>query len=408
MRITSFPKNKIKILLLEGISDKAVECFKKEKYQIQTLPHALNEEELIKAIKDVFILGIRSKTKITENVLNSAKRLLTVGAFCIGTNQIDLQAASQKGVAVFNAPYSNTRSVVELALGEMIVLNRKAFDKSLKLHQGIWEKSAKNCFEIRGKKLGIIGYGNIGSQLSVLAENLGMKVYYYDVVEKLALGNAIKCSSLSELLKQVDIVTVHIDGRKENKNFIDEKEFNLMKDGVIFLNLSRGFIVNIEALAKYIKSGKIAGAAVDVFPYEPASGKEKFVNCLQNLPNVILTPHIAGSTEEAQENIGQFVSGKIIDFINQGDTQLSVNFPNLHLPPLKNAHRIIHIHKNVPGILAAINTFFGENHINIEDQYLKTNEDVGYVITDINKKYDEKILGKLKSIPGTIKLRVLY
>jgi len=340
--------------------------------------------------------------------LVKAKKLLAIGAFCIGTNQIDLKTASQKGITVFNAPYSNTRSVVEIAIGEIIMLYRRIFEKNKKLHQGIWDKLVKNCFEIRGKKLGIIGYGNIGSQLSVLAENLGMEVYFYDAVDKLALGNAIKCESLKELLGKVNVVTLHVDGRETNKNLIGYKEFKLMKDKVLFLNLSRGFVVDIKALADNIKNGKIAGAAIDVFTNEPRKNNEKFICQLQNLPNVILTPHIAGNTEEAQKNIGDFVTKKIIDYINTGNTMLSVNFPNIQLPQQKKFHRLIHIHQNIPGILAKINSILGNNNINIEGQYLKTNENIGYVITDVNKKYNPSVMSELKKIPGTIRFRILY
>jgi len=407
-RSLSYPKNRIKVLFLENIDKKAIKLLSKEGYEMQILPKALNEKELMNVIEDVSILSIRSKTKVTENVFSKAKRLLAIGAFCIGTNQINLKAASCKGVAVFNAPYSNTRSVVELVLGEIIMLYRKTFDKSIKLHQGIWDKSSKDCHEIRGKKLGIIGYGNIGSQLSVLAENLGMEVYFYDIIDKLALGNAKKCSSLQELLKIVDIVTIHIDGRETNKNLIGDKEFKQMKNQIIFINSSRGVIVDIKALVNNLKAGKIAGAAIDVFPNEPYSMGEKFYCQLQKIPNVILTPHIAGSTEEAQKNIGEFVSQKLISFINNGDTVLSVNFPNLQLPQLRNAHRLIHIHKNVPGVLANINNILGRNNINIEGQYLKTKENIGYVITDVNRTYDQKVVKELKQIPETIKFRILY
>src|SRR3989344_466247 len=312
----SYPKNRLKVLLLENIHPDAVERFKKEGYGIETMTKSIGEDELCEKIKDVAVLGIRSKTELTKKVLEKANKLMAVGAFCIGTNQIDLTECSRRGIPVFNAPYSNTRSVVELVIGEIIMLLRKVFDKSTKLHKGIWDKDALGSFEIRGKKLGIIGYGNIGTQLSVLAESLGMEVYFYDVVEKLALGNAKKCSSMHELMKKADIVTVHVDGRKSNTNLIGEKEFKLMKDGVIFLNLSRGFVVDIKSLAKHIRDGKVAGAAIDVFPHEPKSNSEIFESELRGLPNVILTPHIGGSTEEAQHNIGDFVASKAIDFLN--------------------------------------------------------------------------------------------
>lgn len=404
----SYPKNRLKVLLLEKINDNAIKIFKDEGYQIESLNHSLSEKELKEKIKDVSILGIRSKTNISKSILANATRLVTIGTFCIGTTQVDLTEAMRKGISVFNAPFSNTRSVVELALGEMIMLIRKIFDKSSALHRGVWDKSSINSFELRGKTLGIIGYGKIGSQLSVLAEDLGMTVLYYDTIERLSLGNAKRCLTLKELLKKSDVISLHIDDNPQNKNFISEKEFKAMKDGVIFLNLSRGFVVDIKALKKNIQSGKISGTAVDVFPYEPHSNNEKFINELQGLPNVILTPHIGGSTEEAQIDIAKFVSTKIIDFINKGDTQFSVNFPNLQLPELRNSHRLVHIHENVPGILAKINNILGERKINIVGQYLKTNENIGYVITDISKKYNPKVLDELKKIENTIKFRVLY
>ena len=404
----SYPKNRIKVLLLENIHPDAFELFKSEGYQVESLQKSLNETELSQRIKDVSILGIRSKTQVSAEVLKNAERLISVGAFCIGTNQIDLKASLKKGVAVFNAPFSNTRSVVELALAEIIILMRNIFDKSNSLHKGIWDKSSDGSYEIRGKKIGIIGYGKIGSQLSVLAEDLGMEVYYFDVVDKLALGNAKKCNTLKELLKKSDILTVHIDGSRSNSNFIGEPEFRQMKKGVIFLNLSRGHVVNIEALAANIKNGKVKGAAVDVYPYEPHGNDEKFISELQNLKNVLLTPHIGGSTEEAQKNIGNFVPSKIIDFINSGNTFYSVNFPELQLPQFQNAHRLIHIHENVPGILAQINNTLAGHNINIAGQYLKTNDQVGYVITDIAKKYDPAVISDLKKIPHTIKFRILY
>lgn len=404
----SYPKNRIHVLLLENVHPVAVELMRAEGFNVETYPAGLDEDELCEKIKNVSVLGIRSKTQVTAKVLNHANRLMVIGAFCIGTNQIDLRAATEKGVAVFNAPFSNTRSVVELALAEIIMLMRNIPDKSTRMHQGVWDKSAKGSFEIRGKKLGLIGYGNIGTQLSVLAENLGMKVLYYDNEEKLALGNAVKCKSLNELLSQADVVSLHVDGRESNTLLIGPKEFEAMKDGVIFLNLSRGHVVDIQALKHNIVSGKVAGCAVDVFPYEPISNAEEFISELRGLPNTLLTPHIGGSTLEAQENIGMFVPGKMMDYINTGSTSVSVNFPNLALPTLENAHRLIHIHKNVPGILAQINQVLAENGINIVGQYLKTNELIGYVITDINKQYNKDVIKKLRAIEQTIKFRVLY
>jgi D-3-phosphoglycerate dehydrogenase len=404
----SYPKNRISVLLLENIHPEALRLFKSEGYKVEVISSGLDEDELCERIKNVSILGIRSKTQVTKKVLESANKLIAVGAFCIGTNQIDLKSCLQRGVAVFNAPYSNTRSVVELAIGQIIMLYRNTIEKSNKMHQGKWDKSAKNSYEIRGKKLGIVGYGNIGSQLSVLAESMGMEVYYYDIVEKLQLGNAKKCSSLNELLSIADVISLHVDGRPNNKNLIGKKEFDLMKEGVVFLNLSRGHVVDVPALAENIKSGKILGASVDVFPYEPKNNNEEFVNELRGLPNVILTPHIGGSTEEAQFNIASFVPNRILDYINTGNTFQSVNFPNIQLPELKDAHRLIHLHENVPGILAQINNVLAKHNINILGQYLKTNETVGYVITDINKEYDKQVIQELKAINNTIKFRILY
>ena len=365
-------------------------------------------ELLAEKIKDISVLGIRSKTEITGKVLANAHMLKVVGAFCIGTNQMDLPALTEKGIAAFNAPFQNTRSVVELAIGEMIILIRGVFDKSNKAHQGMWEKSAKNSNEVRGKTLGIIGYGNIGSQLSILAESLGINVIYYDALERLPLGNAKKVKNLTELLKISDIISVHVSGEKSNTNLIGEKEFSLMRDGVIFINLSRGFIVDNTALVKFIKSGKVRGTGLDVFPSEPKSKDEPFKSQLQNLPNVILTPHIAGSTEEAQREIARYVSGKITDFINSGNTYLCVNLPQLQLPQQNDSHRLLHLHKNVPGVLAQINKIFADYKININGQYLKTSDNIGYVITDVNKKYNQDVITQLKKIPETIRFRVLY
>jgi D-3-phosphoglycerate dehydrogenase len=404
----SYPKNRINVLLLENVHPVAVALLKAEGFNVETYHAALTEEELCQKIKNVSVLGIRSKTQVTAKVLEHANRLMTIGAFCIGTNQIDLKAATKKGIAVFNAPFSNTRSVVELAIAEMIMLIRNIVDKSAKMHKGVWDKSAKGSFEVRGKKLGLIGYGNIGTQLSVIAESLGMKVLYYDAEERLSLGNAVKCRSMKEVLEQADVVSLHVDGRESNTNLISTKEFAQMKQGVIFINLSRGHVVDIQALRENILSGKVAGCAVDVFPYEPVSNDEEFASELRGLPNTILTPHIGGSTLEAQENIGNFVPGKIMDYINTGSTSNSVNFPNLTLPTLENAHRLIHIHNNVPGILAQINQILAEHGINIVGQYLKTNEHIGYVITDINKEYDKDVIAKLRAIEHTIKFRVLY
>lgn len=404
----SYPKNRINVLLLENVHPVAVKLMKEEGFNVEVYPAGLSEDELCDKIKNVSILGIRSKTQVTAKVIESANRLMAIGAFCIGTNQIDLEAASKKGIAVFNAPYSNTRSVVELAIAEIIMLMRNLPDKFAKMHEGKWEKSANNSFEIRGKNLGIVGYGSIGSQLSVLAESLGMKVFYYDTDEKLALGNATKCKSLKEILSISDVVTLHVDGRPTNHHMIGESEFKLMKDGVILVNLSRGHIVDPKALRENILNGKVRGCGVDVFEEEPLSNNDEFISELRGLPNTILTPHIGGSTLEAQENIAHFVPGKLTEYINTGSTSQSVNFPNLVLPTLENAHRLIHIHDNVPGILAKINSALASHGINIAGQYLKTTEHIGYVITDINKDYDKDLIKEMRSIEHTIKFRVLY
>lgn len=404
----SYPKSRIKVLLLENVHPIGIELFKEEGYQVEVVSSAMSEEELCEKIKNVSILGIRSKTNVTKKVLDNANRLIAVGAFCIGTNQIDLETCLEKGIAVFNAPYSNTRSVVEMAIAEIIFLMRNFADKSAGMHVGTWDKSATGSFEIRGKKLGIVGYGNIGAQLSVLAENMGMNVFYYDVVEKLALGNATKLNSIEELLKTCDIISLHIDGRKDNKCLLDREKIGMMKAGAILVNLSRGHVVEIPALRDAILSGQLAGCAVDVFPEEPKNNTEMFESELRGLPNTILTPHIGGSTLEAQENIARFVPGKIMEYVNTGNTYNSVNFPNIQLPFLKDAHRLIHIHHNEPGVLAKINQILANFNINIVGQYLKTNEKIGYVITDIDKAYSKDAIEAMKLIPGTIRFRMLY
>lgn len=404
----SYPKNRMKVLLLEKIDSFAERVFREEGFDVESLPQALDEDELVARIEDVSVLGIRSKTHITPEVLRHAKKLIAVGAYCVGTNQIDLPKSTDFGVAVFNAPYSNTRSVVELVLCLIMALCRRVFDKSQKLHQGIWEKSAAGAHEVRGRRLGIIGYGNIGSQLSVLAEALGMEVWYYDTREKLALGNTKKCDSILELLRKSDIVTIHVDGRKENQYLIGVKEIAAMKQSALLINTSRGHVVDMAALANAIRQGRLGGAAVDVFPNEPKSNEERFVSELQGLPNVIITPHIGGSTEEAQRDIAEFVTKRLLAYINQGDTTLSVNMPRLELPPLESCSRVMHLHHNVPGMLAQINQIIADERVNIEAQYLKTNESVGYTIIDVNTKDTSSILKKLRAIPETIRVRILY
>ncbi|MCD8427725.1 phosphoglycerate dehydrogenase [Tenacibaculum finnmarkense] len=406
-RNISYPKNRIKILLLENVHNDAFTNLTADGFSVETVSKSLSEEELIDKLKDVHVLGIRSKTQVTKKVIESADKLMVVSAFCIGTKQINLEACKENGVVVFNAPYSNTRSVVELAIGEIIMLMRSVFQRSTELHNGQWNKTAQGSREIRGKKLGIVGYGNIGKQLSVLAEALGMDVYYYDIEDKLALGNASRISTLKELLNIADVITLHVDDNVANKNYIGEKEIAQMKDGVHFVNLSRGFVVDIKALVAGLKSGKIAGAAVDVYPEEPRKNGD-FYTELKGLPNVILTPHVGGSTEEAQKDIADFVPSKIMAYMNSGNTVDAVNFPNIRLPRQNNAHRFLHIHKNVPGVMAKINKVLAKYDLNITGQYLSTDEKVGYVITDVNKIYDKKVIEKLQEIDGTIKFRILY
>jgi len=406
-RNISYPKNRIKILLLENVHSDAFKKLSKDGFTVETVSKSLSEDELIEKIKDVHVLGIRSKTNVTKRVIEAAERLMVVSAFCIGTKQIDLEACKENGVVVFNAPYSNTRSVVELAIGEIIMLMRSVFQRSTEIHNGQWNKTAAGSREVRGKKLGIIGYGNIGKQLSILAEALGMDVCYYDVEDKLALGNATKIDELSELLAVSDVVTLHVDDNSSNKNFFGEKEISQMKDGAHLVNLSRGFVVNIEALVTALKSGKLAGAAVDVYPEEPRKNGE-FYTDLKGLPNVILTPHVGGSTEEAQRDIADFVPSKIMAYINSGNTVDAVNFPNIRLPRQTKAHRFLHIHKNMPGVMAKINKVLAEYNLNIIGQYLSTDSSVGYVITDLDKEYNTAVLEELRKIEGTIKFRVLY
>jgi D-3-phosphoglycerate dehydrogenase len=404
----SYPKSKIKVVLLENIHPDASALFKHDGFSVESHEKSYSEVELDSVIGDAMVLGIRSRTKLTQELFARHPKLRAIGAFCIGTNQIDLDAATRQGIAVFNAPFSNTRSVVELAIGEMIMLMRRTFQKSLEMHNGLWNKSAQGAHEMRGKTLGIIGYGHIGTQLSVIAEALGMRVLYYDIRDVLPVGSVRRSSTLKELLKQSDIVTVHVDGRIENKYLIGKKEFSQMKQGVLFLNLSRGFVVDNGALAESLKSKHIRGAAIDVFPCEPKSKDEEFISQLRGLPNVILTPHIAGSTEEAQYDIGISTTQKLIKYINSGSSEMSVTLPSLTMPLVKGAHRLIHIHKNVPGMLAQINSVLAVHNMNIEQQILKTNETVGYVITDVNKKYNGAVLRSLQNIPNTIRFRVIF
>ncbi len=406
---TSYPRNKIKILLLENISDAAVAEFHADGYaEIKRLKGALSEADLIEEIKGVHILGIRSKTHITANVLEHADKLLAVGCFCIGTNQVDLRAATRKGIAVFNAPHANTRSVAELVIGLCVMLIRKISDKNAAAHRGVWLKDAKGSFELRGKTLGIIGYGNIGSQVSVLAESLGLNVIYNDILTKLPLGNAKQVRDLGTLLAHSDIVTLHVPSDKTTHNMINGATFSEMKDGAVLLNYARGDVVDLNALKKFIENGKLSGAAIDVFPFEPEKNGDAFESGLQNLPNVILTPHIGGSTEEAQANIGLDVTAKLIKYLELGVSEGSHSVPPASLPLQDKTHRILHIHENIPGVLSEINTRLSAKGINILGQFLKTNDEIGYVILDLNTKLSKEALEILKEVKGTIKTRMVY
>jgi len=406
---TSYPKEKIKILFLENISDAAIQLFKDNGYtDIRKIAGALSEDELIEAVKDVHLLGIRSKTMITEKVLQHALKLQAIGCFCIGTNQVNLKAATKKGIVVFNAPYSNTRSVAELVIGSSIMLIRRVIDKNKHMHEGKWFKEAKGSFEMRGKTLGIIGYGNIGSQVSVLAEALGMKVIFYDVVTKLPLGNAISKKSMKEVVSKSDIVTLHIPENSQTKNLINKTSLKYFKKGSILINYARGHVVDIQALKHSLESKALSGAAIDVFPVEPEKNGEDFISPLQNVQNVFLTPHIGGSTEEAQHNIGEDVSMKLYQYLEMGNSMGSHTVPEMSLPPQEGTHRILHIHTNVPGVLSEINSLLSENKINILGQYLKTNDDIGYVVLDLDKKLSKNASEILRKVKGTIKVRVLY
>jgi D-3-phosphoglycerate dehydrogenase len=406
---TSYPKEKINILFLENISEKAVQLFQQHGYtNIKRLKGALTGDELIREIKDVHLLGIRSKTHITPAILEAAKKLQAIGCFCIGVNQVNLKAATKKGVAVFNAPYSNTRSVAELVIGAAIMLIRRIPDKNKAAHEGIWLKEAKGSYELRGKTIGIIGYGNIGSQVSVLAESLGMKVLYYDTETKLPLGNAIDAKSLKEVLSKSDIVSLHVPETSQTKNLINKQNIKSLKKGAIIINYARGEVVDLKVLSAAIKDEHIAGAAVDVYPWEPEKNGDKFETPLQGLKNVLLTPHIGGSTEEAQQNIGEDVSNKLFHYLEKGISTGSHTVPPLALPPVEGAHRILHIHNNVPGVLSAINTTLAKHNINILGQYLKTNDEIGYVVLDVDKKLSNKALELLRDVKETIKVRMLY
>jgi D-3-phosphoglycerate dehydrogenase / 2-oxoglutarate reductase len=401
------PEAAIRVVLLEQIHPDADALLRAAGYTVESGSRALDVDALIGALAGVQLLGIRSKTQVTARVLEAATDLVAVGGFCIGTNQIDLAAAARRGIAVFNAPFSNTRSVVELALAEIIALTRHLTDKNSLMHAGIWDKSAEGAHEVRGRTLGIVGYGNIGTQLSVLAENLGMNVIYYDVVDRLALSNARRCESLPELLTQADVVSLHVDGRHDNTNLFGATEFDAMKPGSLFLNLSRGFVVDYASLRLHIESGHISGAAIDVFPDEPTGRGDEFVSEVRGLPNVILTPHIAGSTEEAQQDIARFVATKFRDFMAEGSTAMSVNMPRITLRQNPGTHRMTLVHRNVPGVLARINGIFAAHDANVEAQLLATTGEIGYVVTDIGTAFTAEMVAQLGALPEAVRFRLL-
>lgn len=409
MNLTSFEKSKIRFLLLEGVHQSAVDTLLQKGYEnIEQLKGSLADDELRKRIKGVHFIGIRSRTQLTEDVFAAANKLLAVGCFCIGTNQVDLTAALVRGIPVFNAPYSNTRSVAELVIGQIILLMRGIPAKNALLHRGVWQKSASGSFETRGKSLGIIGYGNIGTQLSVLAESMGINVFYYDINSKLPLGNARQLGSLKDLLKQCDAVSLHVPETSDTREMIGAKQLAWMKPGSVLINASRGTVVDLGALSAALESGHLGGAAIDVFPVEPKSNDEEFLSPLRKFDNCILTPHVGGSTMEAQENIGVEVAEKLVRYSDNGSTFTAVNFPEVALPAHPGKHRLLHIHKNVPGVMSEINRIFSDTGINISAQFLQTSDRVGYVVMDIDVKYSKLALEKLNAINGTIKCRVLF
>ena len=405
---TSFPKDHIKVLLLENVHASAHEIFASEEFQVEALKHALKEDELAAKIADVHILGIRSKTQVPERVLDEAKRMLALGCFCIGTNQVDLDAANKRGIPVFNAPFSNTRSVAEMILSEIVVLARQLGDRSREVHEGIWKKVAANCYEVRGKTLGIIGYGHIGRQLGVLAEALGLRVLYFDTSSKLPMGNNRSVQTMDELLEEAEFVTLHVPATPQTKNMIGVRELARMKKGAYLLNASRGSVVDIPALAAAIKEGHLGGAAVDVFPLEPESNNDPFHSELRGLPNVILTPHIGGSTSEAQEAIGREVATSLTKYVNTGATTGAVNFPQVELPAQRATHRILNVHRNVPGVLRDINRIVSDLHANIHAQILSTDANIGYLIMDLDQDVSNEVRKAIAALETDIKTRILY
>lgn len=409
MASTSLDKSKIRILLLEGIHPSAIETLRRAGYEnIEVHQKALPSEELKERIAHAHFVGIRSRTQLTEEVFEAARKLVAVGCFCIGTNQVDLEAATRRGIAVFNAPFSNTRSVAELVIAQSILLLRRVAEKNAAAHRGEWQKSASGSFEARGKRLGIVGYGNIGMQLGVIAEGLGMQVLFYDVVSKLPLGNARQMPDLESLLANSDVVSLHVPDHRSTRNMIGETQLAQMPKGSILINASRGTVVDIDALAAALESRHLAGAAIDVFPVEPRSNDDEFISPLRAFDNVFLTPHIGGSTVEAQANIGTEVAEKLARYSDNGTTTSSVNFPEVALPEHEGSHRLLHIHHNVPGIMSAINAVFSENNVNVTAQFLQTNEAIGYVVVDVDAEYSDVALAKIAGIDGTIRSRVLF
>ena len=407
----SFPKDKIKVLLLEGIHESGVELFEAAGYtNVTRLTKALDGAELREALQGVHIVGIRSRTKLTEEVFEAADRLIAVGCFSVGTNQVNLNAARSRGIPVFNAPFSNTRSVAELVIGEIVMLLRRIFSRSVSAHEGGWDKSATDSLEVRGKTLGIVGYGNIGSQLSTLAEGMGMKVIYFDITDKLRHGNTEPCVTLDELLGQADVVSMHVPETPQTKNMMGEAQFKAMKKGAFFINNARGTVVDLDALAQALKDKHLRGAAIDVFPKEPAGNADKFVSPLQGLENVILTPHIGGSTEEAQERIGAEVARKLVDYSDIGSTAGAVNFPQVQLPPRPTGTRYMHVHRNVPGMMVKLNNIFSSLGMNIASQFLQTDGEVGYVVieADGTREDCEQVLEEIRALEGTLRARIIY
>jgi D-3-phosphoglycerate dehydrogenase len=405
---TSFPKNRIRVLLLENVHPSAQEVFRAEGFQVEACAGAFGEDALAEKVRDVHVLGIRSRSRVTRRVLSEARRMLTLGTFCIGTNQVALESASEHGVPVFNAPFSSTRSVAELVIAEIIALSRRLAERSREMHEGRWRKSAPSSHEVRGKTVGIVGYGHIGTQIGILAEAVGLQVLFHDVVPKLPIGNNRRAESLEDLLARADFVTLHVPETPLTRDLIGERELARMKPGAYLLNLSRGSVVDVGALAKAVGSGHLAGAAADVFPAEPAGNTDDFATELRGVPNVILTPHVGGSTEEAQEAIGREVASALVKFVNTGATTGSVNFPHVEPPPLVDRHRLLNVHRNVPGVLSSINKIVSDAQANIESQILATNRSIGYLVMDLNREVSKEVRLQMSALETSIRTRVLY